>query len=36
MRNKGDHCECIAVHADDLMITSKDPEAIVNTMMEKH
>jgi len=35
MRDMGDHCEHIAVHVDDLMIASKDPEAIVKTLMEK-
>ena len=35
MRNMGDHCKHIAVHVDDLMIASKDPEAIVKTLMEK-
>jgi len=35
MRDKGDHCECIAVHVDDLMFASKDPETVVKTLMEK-
>ena len=36
MRDKGDHCEHIAVHVDDLMIASKDPEAIVKILVEKY
>jgi len=36
MRDKGDHCEHIAVHVDDLLIASKDPESIVKLLMETH
>jgi len=36
MRDKGDHYECIAVHVDDLMIASKDPDLIIKMLMEKH
>ena len=32
MRDCGDHYECIATYVDDLIIGSKDPEAIVNTL----
>jgi len=35
MRNKGDRCECIAVHVDDLMIASKDPDSIIKMLTEK-
>ena len=30
MRDCGDHCECIAACEDDLMIASKDPQAIID------
>jgi len=36
MRDKGDPCQRIAACVDDLMIASKDPEAIVKMLMEKH
>jgi len=36
MRDQGDRCKHIAVCVDDLMIASKDPEAIANVLMEKH
>jgi len=36
MRDKGDHCECIAACVDDLMIASKDPDSIITMLMEKH
>jgi len=36
MRDKGDHCECIAVCVDDLLIASKDPDSVVKLLMEKH
>jgi len=36
MRDKGDHCECIAVCVDDLLIASKDPDSIVKMLMETH
>jgi len=36
MCDKGDHYECIAVHVDDLMIASKDPDLIIKILMEKH
>jgi len=35
MHDKGDHCEHIAVHVDDLMFASKDPETVIKTLMEK-
>jgi len=35
MRDKGDHCKCIAVHVDDLMFASKDPETVIKTLAEK-
>jgi len=35
MRDKGDHYEHIAVHVDDLMIASKDPDSIIKMLMEK-
>jgi len=35
MRDKGDHCEHIAVHVDDLLIASKDPESVIKLLMEK-
>jgi len=34
MRDKGDHCEHIAVCVDDLLIASKDPDSIVKLLME--
>ena len=34
MRDKGDHWEYIAVYVDDLLIASKDPQAIID-MLEK-
>ena len=36
MRDKGDHYECIAVHVDDLLIASRDPEAIIKALTEEH
>jgi len=36
MRDKGDHCEHIAVHADDLMIASRIPEVIVKALVNEH
>jgi len=36
MRDKGDHYKFIAVYVDNLMITSKDAEAIVKILMEKY
>jgi len=35
-RDQGDSCEHTALCVGDLMIASKDPEAIVNVLMEKH
>ena len=35
MRDAGDHYEYIAVYVDDLMIASKDPNAIINDLMAK-
>ena len=32
MRDKGDHYEYIAVYVDDLLIASKNPEAIINAL----
>jgi len=36
MRDKEDHYKCIAVHVDDLMIASKDPDSIIKLLMETH
>ena len=36
MRDKGDHYEYIAVYVDDLLIVSRDPEAITNTLTDVH
>jgi len=36
MRDKGDHSECIAVHADDSMIVSRIPEVIVKALVNEH
>ncbi len=36
MRAKGDHYEYIAVYVDDLMIASKEPEAIIKALQEEH
>ena len=36
LRDCGDHCEHIAVHADDLFILSKDPSNIINILESKH
>jgi len=35
MRDKGDHYKHLAVHIDDLMFATKDPETIVKTLVEK-
>jgi len=35
MRDKGDHYECIAVHVDDLLIASKDPDSVIKLLTEK-
>jgi len=35
MRNKGDHYEHIAVHGEDLLIASKDPDSVVKLLTEK-
>jgi hypothetical protein len=32
MRKKGDHCEYIACYVDDLMIASKNPQAIIDAL----
>jgi len=36
MRDEGDHCECMAVCADDLMIASCVPEVIVKALIDEH
>ena len=36
MRDCGDHWEYIAVYVDDLFIVSKNPSAIIETLMEKY
>ena len=36
MRDMGDHYEYIAVYVDDLLICSKDPQAIVDTLTNDH
>ena len=36
LRDCEDHCECIAVHANDLLIASKDPNNIVNILTTKY
>lgn len=36
MRDKGDHYEYIGVYVDDLLIASKNPQAIVDTLMNDH
>lgn len=36
MHGEGDHYECIAVHADDLLIASKDPKSIVFILSSKY
>ena len=36
MRRVDNHCEYVAIYVDDLAITSNDPEAITNALMEKH
>ena len=36
MRDKGDHYEYIGVYVDDLIIVSKDPQAIISIFLEKH
>jgi len=35
MRDMGDHYECIAVCADDLLIASKDPDSTIKILIEK-
>jgi len=34
MRDKGDHYECIAVHVDDLLIASEDPDSVIKLLTE--
>ena len=36
MRDRGDHYEYIAVYTDDLMIASKNPEAIIDILVKEH
>jgi len=36
IRDKGDHYEYIAVCVDDLMISSRTPEVIVNALIDEH
>jgi len=36
MHDKGDHCEHMSAHVDDLMIASKDPDSIVKLLTETH
>ena len=36
MRNYGDFYKHIAVHADNLLIASKDPEKIINCLLNDH
>ena len=36
MRGKGDHYEYIAVYVDDLLILSKEPQAIVDTLLQDY
>jgi len=36
MHNKGNHCEHIAAHADDLMIASRTPPVIVTALVDEH
>jgi len=36
MRDRGDHYEYIAVYVDDLLIVSKDPEAIIESLTKKY
>ena len=35
MRACGDDCEYVATHVDDLMIASKDPKKIIDTLMAR-
>ena len=35
MRDCGDHCECIGVHVDDLIIASKNPQRIIDKLQAK-
>ena len=36
MRDKGDYYEYIAVYVDDLLIASKDPKAIIDSLVNEH
>jgi hypothetical protein len=36
MRDKGDHYEYIAVYVDDLLIASKEPKGIIDTLTDDH
>jgi hypothetical protein len=36
MRDKGDHYEHIAVYVDDLLIASREPNAIIDDLTLKH
>ena len=36
MRDKGDHCEYIAVYVDDLLLASRDPKGIIAVLKDVH
>ena len=36
MREAGDHYEHIAVYVDDLLIVSRDPQAIIDSLTKVH
>ena len=36
MQRVGDHYECIAMHIDNLLIASKDPKSITDTLEDKN
>ena len=36
MRDRGDHYECIAVCVDDLLLVSKNPKLLLDTLKEKY
>ena len=36
LRDCGEHCEYITIHVDNLIMSSKDPQKIVDVLMKKH
>ena len=36
MRDMGDHYEYIGVYVDDLLVVSRNPQAIIDSLMKEH